>query len=52
MIYHVLIPPHVEQQISKLHPSLKQKIRSALDDLSADPFQGKALKEDLTGLYS
>ncbi|OGQ47387.1 MAG: hypothetical protein A3H42_02225 [Deltaproteobacteria bacterium RIFCSPLOWO2_02_FULL_46_8] len=52
MAYRILIPPHVEKQISRLHPLLKQKIRSALDDLSIDPLQGKALKEDLQGLYS
>ena len=52
MPYRILIPPHVEQQIVKLHPHLKKKIRSALDDLANDPFQGKPLKEELAGLYS
>lgn len=52
MAYRILVPPHVEKQITRLHPQLKQKIRAALDDLATDPFQGKALKEDLTGLYS
>lgn len=48
----VIIPPHVEKQISKFHPSLKQKVRAALDDLAEDPLQGKPLKEELKGLYS
>ena len=52
MPYKVIIPPHVQKQIAKFHPALKQKIRAALDDLAIDPHQGKALKEDLVGLYS
>jgi len=52
MAYQVIIPPHVEKQIAKFHQTLKQKIRAALDDLSKNPHQGKALKEDLVGLYS
>lgn len=52
MPYRVLIPPHVEGLIAKFHPSLKKKIRAALDDLAQDPYQGKPLKEELMGLYS
>lgn len=52
MVYRVVIPPHVEKKITRLHPDLKQKIRLGLDDLAKDPYQGKALKEDLKGLYS
>lgn len=52
MSYKVIIPPDVKKQIAKFHPALKQKIRATLDDLALDPYQGKALKEDLAGLYS
>lgn len=52
MSYRVLIPPHVEAQITRFHPDLKRKIRSALDDLSRNPYQGKPLKEELKGLFS
>lgn len=52
MAYRVLIPPHVEARIAKLPPFLKSKVRTALDHLSQYPFEGKALKEDLAGLYS
>lgn len=52
MPFKVIIPPGVKKQIARFHPALKQKIRAALDDLALDPYQGKALKEDLAGLYS
>lgn len=52
MIYRVVIPPPVEKKIARPHPDLKQRIRAALDDLVKDPYQGKALKEELAGLYS
>lgn len=52
MPYRVVIPPHVEKKITNLPPSLKHKIRAALDILAEAPHQGKPLKEDLAGLYS
>ena len=38
--------------IRGLHPDLKRKIRSALDDVLADPRVGKALRDELAGLRS
>jgi mRNA interferase RelE/StbE len=35
-----------------MHPSLKRRIRAALDEILADPSAGKALKEELAGLRS
>jgi mRNA interferase RelE/StbE len=35
-----------------LHPDLKRKIRSALDDVLADPTVGKTLRDELAGLRS
>lgn len=52
MTYRVMVPPHVEEQISKFHPLLKTKIRMAFDHLAQHPFEGKPLKEDLAGFYS
>ncbi|MBI2981231.1 MAG: type II toxin-antitoxin system RelE/ParE family toxin [Deltaproteobacteria bacterium] len=42
----------ISKQISKLHPALKSKIRSALEEIKENPFQGKPLRDDLKGLYS
>ena len=52
MVYRVIVPPHVEKQISQFHPLLKTRIRAALDELAKSPFEGKALKENLKGFYS
>ena len=41
------IPADVAALIRGLHPDLKRKIRSALDDLLGDPTIGKPLREEL-----
>ena len=46
------IPDEVAALIRGLHPDLKRKIRSALDDLLDDPALGKPLREELAGLRS
>jgi mRNA-degrading endonuclease RelE of RelBE toxin-antitoxin system len=38
--------------IGNLHPEIKRKIRAGLETISVDPCSGKALKADLTGLFS
>jgi mRNA interferase RelE/StbE len=38
--------------IRTLHPDLKRKIRSALSEILSEPKSGKALQEDLEGLWS
>ena len=38
--------------IRNLHPQLKRKIKSSFQTILSDPFSGKALKDDLTGLRS
>lgn len=35
-----------------MHPHLKKKIRSSLETILLDPYSGKALKGELTGLIS
>ena len=46
------ISDEVAGLIRGLHPDLKRKIRSALDDLLEDPTIGKPLREELAGLRS
>ncbi len=46
------IPDEVAALIRGLHPDLKRKIRSALDDLLDDPAIGKSLRDELAGLRS
>lgn len=46
------IPADAASLVRGLHPELKRKVRSALDQILEDPSVGKALKEDLAGLRS
>lgn len=39
-----------KKRIQHLHPSIKQEIRKALDELKDNPWLGKALKRELSGL--
>lgn len=50
---HVLrVPPHVADLIRGLHPQIKRKVRAGIEDIAAAPRAGKALKDDLAGLWS
>lgn len=46
------IPDEVVALLRGLHPHLKKKVRAALQSLCADPYSGKALKDELEGLKS
>jgi len=51
-LYALRVPAHVADLIRGLHPRLKRKLRAALEAIVADPRGGKALKDDLEGLWS
>lgn len=51
-VYKLRIPDEVAGLIRSLHPHLKQKIRSSLQAILSDPHAGKALKDELAGLWS
>ncbi len=46
------VPDSVAECLRSLHPHIKRKLRSALDALLRDPHCGKALKDELAGLWS
>jgi len=50
--YRLVIPPLVEQTILHLSPNLKRKIQAALETIREEPHLGKALKDELRGLWS
>ena len=52
MSYKLRIPNETVSLIRGLHPLLKKKIRAALQEITADPHTGKALKDELEGLWS
>ncbi len=46
------IPDEIVTLIRGCHPQLKRKIRAGLRNILAEPESGKALKDDLGGLWS
>ena len=46
------VPNHVIVLIRNLHPHLKRKNGASLETILADPYSGKALKAELSGLWS
>ena len=52
MPYKLRIPNDTISLIRGLHPLLKKKIRAALQEITADPHTGKALKDELERLWS
>ena len=52
MVYKLRIPGNLVTLIRGLHPHLKKKVRAALFQITNDPHSGKALKDELKGLWS
>lgn len=50
--YRFRIPDEVARLIRGLHPHLKKKLKASLQTILSDPRSGKALKEELAGLWS
>lgn len=51
-IYRLRIPDETADLLRGLHPELKRKIKAALKAILSEPYAGKALKDDLSGLRS
>lgn len=45
-------PREIAELIRNLHPDLKKKVRASLEFILSDPHPGKALKDELSGLWS
>ena len=52
MIWRLVITPKVERSIQVLSPQTKRYVRAALEELKRNPLSGKALHDELAGLYS
>lgn len=50
--YRLRVPHDLATLLRGLHPSLKQKIKGALQTILLDPHAGKPLREELAGLRS
>ena len=46
------VPDEIVSLIRGMHPFLKKRVKYALKEISHDPYCGKSLKEELTGLRS
>lgn len=50
--YRLRVADHAASVLRTLHPNIKKKLNVALQTIRADPFAGKALGEELSGLRS
>jgi len=50
--FRLVIAQAVREVITHLPPQLKHKVKAALQSLADNPYQAKALKDDLQGLRS
>ena len=46
------VPDEIVSLIRGMHPLLKKRVQAALNEISHDPYCGKALKEELAELRS
>jgi len=45
----IRVPDHVTERIRGMHPELKRKVRDSLKIILDNPYEGKALKDELSG---
>lgn len=50
--HRLRVPDSVAESLRRMHPDLKRKIKSSFKIIVADPYQGKALKDELAGMRS
>lgn len=51
-MYRVKLTPTAVKMFNALHPTIKSRIKSRLKELYHDPFQGKALRDELSSFRS
>jgi len=51
-MYKFRIPDSVTELVRSMHPRLKKEVREGLERISSEPYCGKELKDDLSGLRS
>ena len=51
-MHKLAVSEDIRKLIKTIHPSLKKKIKSSLKIVLSDPYSGKALMDELTGLRS
>jgi len=51
-MYKLVVPKDVRELIRKMHPSLEKKVKASLKIILSEPYSGKTLMDDLSGLRS
>ncbi len=51
-IFKILIADHAAEALRTLHPHIKKKLKTAFKTIASDPYAGKALVDELSGLRS
>lgn len=51
-LYRLRVADHAAAVLRTLHPNIKRKLKAALHAITTDPFTGKALGDELSGLRS
>jgi len=51
-MYKIVAPKDLQDLIRTMHPSLKKKVKASLKIILSEPYSGKALMEELSGLRS
>ena len=51
-MYKLVVPKDVKELIRTMHPSLKNKVKASLKIILSEPYSGKTLMDELSGLRS
>jgi len=51
-MYKLVVPRDIRELIRTMHPSLKKKVKASLKIILSEPYSGKTLMEELSGLRS
>ena len=51
-MYKLVVPRDVKELIRTMHPSLRKKVKASLKIILSEPYSGKGLKDELSGLKS
>ncbi len=51
-MHKLVVPGNIRELIRTMHPFLKKKVKSSLKLILSDPYSGKALMDELSGLRS
>jgi len=51
-MYKLVVPKGLRELIRTMHPSLKKKVKASLKIILSEPYSGKTLMDELSGLRS